>query len=116
MDLNALKPDEVVMLSVNEQQGTGGKEARADGRQGHRGMACSASQLTPLLQQMLSQGGQLKEGCMKYSQSLCWCSQLHLQSYCLDTLRKSGGKLGLVASPAPRWCRECHLRTCTFCL
>lgn len=116
MGLNALKPDEVVMLSVNEHRGTGGKEAHAGGLQGYRGTACSASQVTPLLQQVLSQGGQLKEVCMKYSQSLCWCSQLHLQSYCLDTLCKSGGKQRLVAFPVPRWCRECCLRTCTFCL
>lgn len=34
MDLNALKPDEVVMLSVNNHRGTEGKKAHADGLQG----------------------------------------------------------------------------------
>lgn len=42
MDLNASKPDEVVMLSVNEQRGAGGKEAWADGLQGYVGTTCSS--------------------------------------------------------------------------
>lgn len=59
MDLNALKPDEVVMLAVNEHRRTGGKEAWADGLQGYVGTTCSAAQVTLLLQQVLSQGRQL---------------------------------------------------------
>lgn len=87
MDLTALKPDEAAMLRVTLSVGTGAlgeKEAHVDGLYRYWGDS------------LLHSPGYV------YEANMCWCSQLPLQSYCLDTLRKTGGKLRMVAFPAQR--------------